>query len=135
MMSLPGLWAPVVILAAVGMSLAAGGTEVRAQDEDLPRNLDEMIGWGKEIYWGKPSCVTCHGVGGTGTKRGSDLSDGRWIHGNGTYEEIVELVTHGVPKGESETGREMPFGGWKNAATETEIRAVAAYVWSLSQRP
>lgn len=121
-------------LAAVAATvlLAVVNTAAQSQEEGLPSNMDDMVALGKEVYFGKPSCVTCHGVGGKGSQRGPNLSDNEWIHGSGTFKEIVELVTHGVPKNESETGREMPYRGWMHAASDIEIRGVAAYVWSLS---
>lgn len=134
-MKLADSWTHKTVLTVVGVLVAAVSMEVQAQqDGDLPPNLDRLIERGKEVYFGQPSCVTCHAVGGKGTKRGPDLSDETWIHGSGTYEEIVELVTHGVPLAESDTGREMPFRGWRNSASDADIRAVAAYVWSLSHR-
>jgi mono/diheme cytochrome c family protein len=128
----PQQWKRALAAVATAVLIAAVNTEAQAQEEGLPRNLDDMVAWGKEVFFGKPSCVTCHGVAGKGSQRGPDLSDKEWIHGTGTFNEIAELVRHGVPKTESETDREMPYRGWMHAASDMEIRAVAAYVWSLS---
>lgn len=108
-MQLSDSWKHKTVFVVVGLLLTTMSTQVRAQHDDLPPNLNQLIDGGKAVFFGRPSCVTCHAVGGKGTERGPDLSDETWIHGSGTYEEIVELVTHGVPLAESDTGREMPF--------------------------
>ncbi len=92
-----------------------------------------MIQTGKLVYFGAPSCVTCHGAKGKGTEGGPDLTDETWLHGDGSYEAIVRLVTHGVAKDRSKSGEEMPSRGWAHSASDDEIRAVAAFVWSLSK--
>jgi mono/diheme cytochrome c family protein len=45
----------------------------------------------------------------------------------------VEQVMHGVPRNESRTDTPMPMRGW-TGLDDDEVRAVAAYVWTLSNR-
>ena len=77
------------------------------------------------------NCVACHGVDGRGTVDGPSLADSLWLRGRGTYEEILQRVTHGVARRESATGRPMPMRGW-SPVSDDEVRAVAAYVWWLA---
>ena len=44
------------------------------------------------------NCVTCHGADAKGTPRGADLTDNTWTQISGTYPEIVQVITDGVPK-------------------------------------
>ncbi|MFQ6046102.1 MAG: c-type cytochrome [Gemmatimonadales bacterium] len=123
---LPSLVAAVILAGAAG-SIA------RAQ-EDEPKITDELIAWGKRVYFGAPSCVTCHGAKGEGTDEAPDLTDDEWLHGDGSLAAIIKVITEGVSHVSSKTGREMPMRGWAGSASDAEVRAVAAYVWSLSHR-
>jgi mono/diheme cytochrome c family protein len=43
-------------------------------------------------------------------------------------------VKHGVPADKSFTGEAMPMRGWTTMNDE-DVKAVAAYVWSISHPP
>jgi hypothetical protein len=72
-----------------------------------------------------------NGVGGV---RGPDLTDDKWIHIDGSYDAIVRIVATGFTKAEQvDLKYEFsmnPRGGGN--LSDADIRAVAAYVWSLS---
>lgn len=129
--------AALLLLSCVAFAMPT--TDLWAQEEEPQRQLaeitDTLIAKGKRIYMGGPDCVSCHGLNGRGTDRAPRLSDDKWIHGDGSYAMIVELVVHGVPEEEAKSGMEMPFRGWRKSATDEEIHAVAAYVWSLRNPP
>jgi mono/diheme cytochrome c family protein len=103
-----------------------------AQPTERQPATDSVIAWGARVYRGSANCVACHGPTGRGTADGPSLADGTWLKGRGTYEELIQQVVHGVPRRESVTGKPMPMRGWAGA-TDDEIRAVAAYVWSISR--
>ena len=92
-----------------------------------------MIAVGDSIFH-KGSCQRCHGMDAKGTVRGPDLTDSKWSQISGTYLEIVEIVTTGVPKASIKMAG-APFGmnprGGTNL-TDDQVRDVAAYVYSLS---
>lgn len=92
-----------------------------------------MIAVGDSIFH-KGSCQRCHGMDAKGTVRGPDLTDSKWSQISGTYLEIVEIVTTGVPKASIKMAG-APFGmnprGGINL-TDDQVRDVAAYVYSLS---
>jgi cbb3-type cytochrome c oxidase subunit III len=92
-----------------------------------------MIAKGKELFQGAGLCMACHGMDGKGSV-GPDLTDTLWLHHKGSYEEIVAQVIKGIPEDQSKSGAMMPPRGG-SALSDEEIRAVAAYVWSLSRRP
>jgi mono/diheme cytochrome c family protein len=64
---------------------------------------------------------------------GPNLTDAEWIHSKGTLEDIAAQVTNGVPKEKAKSGIPMPPKGGGTLSDE-DIRAVAAYVYSLSHK-
>jgi mono/diheme cytochrome c family protein len=87
---------------------------------------------GDSIFHGKGNCYACHGSNAEGTI-GPSLTDAEWIHSDGSYDAIVKQVTTGVPKEGSKSGIVMPPRGG-STITDDEVKAVAAYVYSLSHK-
>ncbi len=109
---------------------AAGQTPARA--DSLPEGVTPaMVSAGKELFGGKGLCLACHGPDAKGGL-GPDLTDTDWLHGDGSFTDIVSRVLLGVPDDESITGQSMPPKGG-STLTDEEVRAVAAYVWTLSR--
>lgn len=123
------------ILTVTGALLLAGAAHLSAQDSDtLPAGVTPaMVAQGKKLFSGKALCVTCHGDGGRGGLAPS-LRDTTWIHSKGGYDEIVSQVHRGVPAESSLTRVIMPPRGG-SSINDTEVAAVAAYVWSLRLEP
>jgi cbb3-type cytochrome c oxidase subunit III len=92
----------------------------------------ELIAQGEKIYQSAGLCYACHGSNAQGSV-GPNLTDSEWLHSKGTFEEIVEQITKGVPKEQSKSGIPMPPKGGSTIGEE-EIKAVAAYVYSLSHK-
>src|SRR5207247_10876034 len=96
-----------------------------------------MIAQGDTLFNTK-SCVRCHGPNGVGGPRAPNLTDQTWIHIDGSYDAIVRIVTTGFTKAEQKDPQYQltmnPRGGGM-PLTDDQIRAVAAYVWSLSHLP
>ncbi len=82
------------------------------------------------------SCQRCHGARGVGAQNGPSLVSGAWLHHRGTPEEIAATITTGVPRAAlKDTSRRFPMnprGGPMNL-TDDQVKAVAAYVWSISR--
>lgn len=117
------------ILALSG-ALAPGG--LAAQDS-LPAGVTrEMVERGKKVFTGAGACIACHGMDGKGAV-GPNLADTLWIHSRGEYDKIVALITSGVTGRQSKSGIIMPPKGG-SAISDADVRAAAAYVWSLSRR-
>ncbi|HEU5170463.1 MAG TPA: cytochrome c [Gemmatimonadales bacterium] len=89
---------------------------------------------GRDLFHGAANCMACHGQGGRGTEHGPSLWGALWLHGEGTYESLLDQVKHGVPASRSYTGEAMPIRGW-NTMSDAEAQAVAAYVWWISHPP
>lgn len=104
-----------------------------AAPAQLPEGVTpEMIAEGRQIFGGAGICFTCHGAEAKGVPNlGADLTDGKWVHSDGSFEGIVKSIAQGVPAEKSTTGTPMPPKGG-STITDAQVKAVAAYVWSLS---
>jgi mono/diheme cytochrome c family protein len=115
--------------------LPSAAATVRAQKADsLPPGVTaKMVADGSAIFKGAGLCTVCHGPDGKGLPSlGPDLTAGKWLHSKGTYDELVKQITAGVPADKSTTGMMMPPKGGA-AITDEQVKAVAAYVWTLSR--
>jgi mono/diheme cytochrome c family protein len=99
---------------------------------ELPAGVTQaMVDDGRTLFQGAGICQTCHGQNGAGvTGLGPALNDATWLHSDGSYDAIVAQIMSGVTAGESTTGVAMPAKGG-SAITDEQVRAVAAYVYSL----
>jgi mono/diheme cytochrome c family protein len=95
----------------------------------------QMIALGDSIFHGQVAggtCTACHGQDAKGTPVGPNLTDGEWLNTDGTLEGIVKVVTNGVPQPKQAPAPMPPKGG--ATLSDEQVRAVAAYVLSLSQK-
>jgi len=119
----------LTVLLIVLTGLGAAG----AAAQSLPEGVTQaMVDKGKEIYAKQGLCFACHGQEGKGLV-GPSLADDVWLHSKGSFEDIVTQIVKGVPKEESKSGVPMPPKGG-SSITDEEVRAVAAYVYSLSHK-
>ncbi len=104
-----------------------------AAAQGLPAGVTkESIAKGDEIFHGSGLCFACHGNDAKGAV-GPNLTDDQWLHSKGTYDDIVKQILSGVPKEQSKSGNIMPPKGG-SSISDDEVKAVAAYVWSLSHK-
>ena len=116
---------------ALGALLVVGSVSAEAQG--LPEGVTQaMVDKGNEIFHKQGLCYACHGQDAKGLV-GPNLTDDVWLHSKGTYDDIVKQVTTGVPKEQSKSGVPMPAKGG-SSITEDDVKAVAAYVYSLSHK-
>lgn len=94
-----------------------------------------MIVRGDSIFHGRlagGTCHVCHGEDAKGTAGlAPDLTSGKWLNGDGSYAFIVNTVQKGVPSPKESPAAMPPMGGVNFSADQ--VRAVAAYVYSLSR--
>jgi mono/diheme cytochrome c family protein len=124
-----------------GLAACGGGeadqsnppAETAMMEQQLPEGVTSaMVEEGKGIYSGAGRCVSCHGQTGRGIPNmGNDLTDDEWLHADGSYSSIVQSIMNGVSAEESSTGMAMLAKGGSEISEE-QVRAVAAYVWTLS---
>lgn len=120
-------------LGLVVAALALVGAGQAAAQEAAPAGVTPAaIAKGDTIYHKAGLCYACHGSNAEGAV-GPNLTDAEWLHGDGSYDMIVATVTAGVPADKAKKGIPMPPKGG-SSITEEEIKAVAAYVYSLSHK-
>jgi mono/diheme cytochrome c family protein len=90
------------------------------------------IALGDSLFHSKGNCYACHGANAQGAV-GPNLTDAEWIHSDGSYDAIVKQITTGVTAEESKSKIPMPPKGGSQI-TDDEVKAVAAYVYSLSHK-
>lgn len=125
---------PVRPSAAEGAARPVGALSARgAHLQGLPAGVtSDMVREGERLFAGLGLCSTCHGQDARGLQDlGGNLTDGEWRHSDGSYRAIVSTVEKGVPAERSTTGIPMPPRAGANL-TDEQVRAVAAYVWTLS---
>ncbi len=127
----PHLLATALLAAALSPAVAQG-----AADSLPPGVTRARIADGLTIFTGAGLCHACHGADGKGIEaiKAPNLADTVWLHNDGTYDDIVRQVMTGVSSETSKSGGVMaPRGG--TPLSDEQVRAVAAYVWSLRLKP
>jgi mono/diheme cytochrome c family protein len=130
----------VIAAAAAGSASAQTSSQTGSSPKDTSSKAapagaaitPELIAHGDTVFHGPGNCYACHGSNAQGLV-GPNLTDAEWIHSKGTYEDIVAQVTKGVPKEESKSGIVMPPKGG-SSISDDDVKAVAAYVYSLSHK-
>ena len=113
------------------------GTSGAVPVGELPAGVTaEMVAEGQQVFSGPGICISCHGPDASGTPLAPNLRDNEWLwvtnttDPTGMYNEIVTRVQEGVPTPKTHPSPMPPMGGAQ--LTEDQVRAVAAYVYSLS---
>lgn len=103
-----------------------------AEVVDLPDGVtQEMVTAGQTLFGGGGLCFACHGANGTGGPLAPAVNDSDWLHVDGSYESIVQLITDGVASPIQYAAAMPPRGGAQ--ITDEQVREVAAYVYSISR--
>jgi mono/diheme cytochrome c family protein len=131
------LIATLLLLGPAGTALAQQQTSTASGDANVSANAitHSMIALGDSVFHGKAAggtCFMCHGADANGTPGlAPSLTGGKkWLHGDGTYAAIVNIVQHGVPDPKDGPSPMPPMGGAN--LTPEQVRAVAAFVYWLS---
>jgi mono/diheme cytochrome c family protein len=100
----------------------------------LPEGVTaDMIALGNRIYHGQvggAACTGCHGANATGSPLGPDLTGKKWLWSDGSFAGILKSITEGVPQPKQYRNAMPPMGGAE--LTSDQVKALTAYVWSLS---
>ena len=126
-----------LFLAGAGRgALAQQQTSTLSHDVDVSVNAitPSLIASGDSIFHGKAAggaCLMCHGADAKGTPGlAPNLTDSKWLDSDGTYASIVATIQRGVPDPKDGPSPMPPMGGGN--LTPAQVRAVAAYVYSLT---
>ena len=95
----------------------------------------EQVALGGRIFHGEVAggtCAGCHGVNGTGTPVGANLTSGTWIWGDGSLQSITDTIKNGVPQPKQHPGVMPPLGGVD--LSDSDLAAIAAYVWAIGHQ-
>lgn len=124
-----------LLILVVAVSIAFAGDVSAQAGQSIERANETTISEGEALYKSIGLCFACHGPTGTGVPgAGVNLTDEEWLHGDGSFVAILEQILSGVGAGQTKSGVIMlPRGG--SQISDEQARAIASYVWSLSQRP
>ena len=121
--------AAVAATVLVSLQYPAQAQETGALPEGVTQ---DMIRQGEGTFKGAGLCSACHGPQGRGIPNlGANLTDSTWLHSDGSYAGVLQTIRQGVGADKSSNGTTMPPKGG-SALSEDQLKAVAAYVWSLS---
>jgi mono/diheme cytochrome c family protein len=81
---------------------------------------------------GGGTCYACHGQDAKGSPVAPNLTDGEWLNTDGSLAGITKTIQTGVPTPKKAPAPMPPMGG--ASLTPEQVRAVAAYEYSLSHR-
>jgi mono/diheme cytochrome c family protein len=94
-----------------------------------------MVAEGDSIFHAR-SCKNCHGPDGKGAANGPNLTGPTFLHVDGSFDSFVHLITTGVPADQiKDPAHKIPMGargGRGGPLSDDQIKAVAAYVFTLS---
>jgi len=129
----------------VTLMLVASPAAAQQPANPLPAGIrqwmesDQVQRWARLVVVGDSlfnhgTCTRCHREGGVGGERAPNLTDAQWNQSDGSLEGIRETIFWGVRRRDfkdPERPFEMnPSGGM--SLSWDEVRALAAYVWTLS---
>jgi mono/diheme cytochrome c family protein len=123
----------MVVGILVSASVAIGSGTARAQAPTTPPvgpkpdsalSTPAVIDAGRGIFHGKGTCHACHGDKLQGGPVAPALTGPHWRHISGTFDAIVDRVTHGNPGTIM-----MPHPG---GITDAQVLIVASYVYAVS---
>jgi len=118
-------------LALTLVVVAAAAAHAQQGDSLPPGVTAKMVTDGRALFNGAGLCMACHGADAKGMPNlAPDLTDAKWLHSKGSYEEIVKQIMTGVAADKSTNGMVMPPKGGSQL-TEEQVKAVAAYAWTL----
>lgn len=130
-MTAKGKWG----LAAIGVLVMAAA--VPARDSAVPQALPdgvtaEMVEEGRTLFASDALCYTCHATGEGVPNLGPNLTDDTWlnIEDPTSYDAFIELINTGVPAPKEHMIPMVPRAG--SPINDEQVRAVAAFVWTLS---
>ena len=86
-----------------------------------------MVALGARIYHGRvggASCTGCHGVNGTGSTLGPDLTKREGLWSDGSFAGILKVIIDGVPQPKQYRSPMPPMGGAQ--LSDTQASALAA---------
>jgi glucose/arabinose dehydrogenase/mono/diheme cytochrome c family protein len=96
-----------------------------------PGQTAQQVALGDSIYHGQDggTCAGCHGANAEGTPLAPNLTDDKWLWGDGSIPSIAATITKGVPNPKNYRIGMPPMGGAQ--LKPTQVLALADYIWAL----
>jgi cytochrome c oxidase cbb3-type subunit III len=100
--------------------------------QKTPELMEFAINGGRAAF--KENCAGCHGTGAQGFKGFPNLNDDDWIWG-GKITDIEQTIKYGIRSSHDKTRfSQMPAFGMDKVLKKDEVKSVAEYVLSLSDK-
>ena len=118
--------------ADTGKKMADTGKKAAAAAGKSGGGDAKLIALGDSIFHGQAAggtCYVCHGQDGHGSAVAPNLTDGEWLHNDGTLTGITGTIKSGVPQPKNAPAPMPPMGG--ATLSDDQVKAVATYVHSL----
>ena len=118
--------------AAAAPDAATPAVDAAGVSFDETKITPQMIALGDSLFHGligATSCQACHGADAKQATVAPDLTDGEWLHSDGSLKGIYETITTGVMSPKKFSSVMPPYGG--APMTPQQTIAVAAYVYKL----
>ena len=122
------------------LALGHGGfdTDEEAQADTLPTlplgMTIAMLRDGDRLFHGAGGCVSCHGTEAQGlAARGKSLTTGVAFVPAGDWNAMDSVINVGMPDRQTRSPIAMPPRGQHSDLDAEQMRAIAAYVWAISQ--
>ena len=118
-----------------GIHPNAGGQAMASSLPVPPGATAGQVALGDRIFHGEVAsapCVGCHGTDAKGSPQGPDLTNGKWIWGDGSLASIARIIKDGIPHPKQYGAPMPPMGGAD--LTPDQISAVTDYIWALNHR-
>ena len=122
--------------AAVKSALTTGNPFSGKPPVPPPGSSEAEVALGQRIYFGEAkggTCAGCHGSDGRGSSAGGSLAGPAYQWSDGSFEGLAATIRAGVAKPKKASGGMPALGG--APLDEADVRAVAAYVWTMGHRP
>lgn len=100
-----------------------------------PGFTSEQVALGSRIYRGverSGTCQGCHGPDGKGSTIGPPLTGPDWLWGDGSVPAIAKAIREGIAEPKKYPSGMPALGG--SPLSDSDVNAVAAYVWTLGQK-
>jgi mono/diheme cytochrome c family protein len=100
----------------------------------LPYGMSiQQIVHGDSLFHGRGGCFACHGAEAQGLPAAGDGFTTGLNYVQAKWQDIAQLIARGLPDALTRAPIRMPARGARGDLTNDELRAVAAYVWAISQ--
>jgi len=104
----------------------------------LPDGITKFqIAYGDSVFH-HTDCRRCHGTAGAGSPDGPSVRSAQVASSVDSVRALIKIITNGVRVEDFRNGSYRlpmpPRGGTEPPLTDGQVRAVAAYIWSLSHK-